>query len=100
MDIMRRFNLGRRPARSLIVAALCLCVAPAFAADLARVTGSVREMDGDPVVGARVVYRLVDTDGVFISTPTDTAGSYAGGCLLQRSRRMRAEHESSLHRRL
>ena len=77
MDIMRRFNLSRRPVRSLIVAALCLCVAPAFAADLARVTGSVREMDGDPVVGARVVYRLVDTDGVFISTPTDAAGSYA-----------------------
>jgi hypothetical protein len=44
---------------------------------LVQIEGTVQDVDGDPVVGARVVYRLIDSEGVFISQPTDGSGLYA-----------------------
>jgi len=55
---------------------LGLVVAPTFSAQMVQVEGTVQDADSDPVVGARVVYRLVDTDAVFISAVTDGAGRY------------------------
>jgi hypothetical protein len=42
----------------------------------ASIQGTVQDMEGDPIVGARVVYRLVDEEGVFISRPSDATGKY------------------------
>lgn len=59
---------------------LGVVAAPQISAQtLVQIEGTVQDIDGDPVVGARVVYRLVDSEGVFISRPTDGSGHYALG---------------------
>ncbi len=57
---------------------ICVAEAPQVSAQpLVQMEGTVQDIDGDPVVGARVVYRLVDSEGIFISFPTDGSGRYA-----------------------
>jgi hypothetical protein len=67
---------------SWIFLILLLGLVPAahvLAQTLVQIEGTVQDVDGDPVVGARVVYRLIDSEGVFISQPTDGSGLYALG---------------------
>lgn len=77
---LSRIDLGRLLAAGT-VAALLLSGLPGLraqqASPMVSIQGSVQDIDGDPVVGARVVYRLVDAEGVFISTPTDATGTYS-----------------------
>jgi len=64
----------------LALLVLTLVVGPSVAQEtvaMAEIHGTVQDMDSDPVVGARVVYRLVDAEGVFISQPTDDTGKYS-----------------------
>jgi len=71
------FSNRQALAASLIVV-LGMLVAPnVLAQTLVQIEGAVQDVEGDPVVGARVVYRLIDSEGVFISQPTDGAGRYA-----------------------
>ncbi|NIM01754.1 MAG: hypothetical protein GTN89_13210 [Acidobacteria bacterium] len=72
-----RFS-NRRALAVLLVILLATCAVPQLAAQtLVQIEGRVQDADGDPVAGARVVYRLVDSEGVFISPPTDGSGQYA-----------------------
>ena len=70
---------SNRPGRSVGLLLLCglMLVPPVAAQALVQIEGTVQDVDGDPVVGARVVYRLIDSEGVFISQPTDGSGLYA-----------------------
>jgi hypothetical protein len=74
MGKTRTFSLA-----ALALLALAAAAMPALAQQpipTAAIQGTVQDMDGDPVVGARVVYRLADEEGVFISRPTDATGRY------------------------
>ena len=69
-------RIARHPWIFLLL--LCVAAAPQVSAQtLVQIEGTVQDLDGDPVVGARVVYRLIDSEGVFISLPTDGSGRYA-----------------------
>ena len=70
------FSNRRALAASLIVLLGMLAAPHLLAQTLVQIEGAVQDVEGDPVVGARVVYRLIDSEGVFISQPTDGAGRY------------------------
>lgn len=63
---------------SLFLALILLLGAiPALAQQsIVRVEGTVLDLDGDPVVMARVVYRVVDSEDVYLSDATNAKGGY------------------------
>lgn len=71
------FSTRRALAASLIVLLGVVAAPQVLAQTLVQIEGTVQDVDSDPVAGARVVYRLVDSEGVFISQPTDGSGRYA-----------------------
>jgi hypothetical protein len=71
------FSSRRALAMALLVLLGAVAAPYVSAQTLAQIEGTVQDADGDPVVGARVVYRLVDSEGVFISRPTDGSGRYS-----------------------
>jgi len=61
---------------SLIILFAVLAAPQVPGQEMVQIEGAVQDADGDPVAGARVVYRLIDSEGVFISQPTDGSGLY------------------------